>query len=114
MKKVKESPNDGGLSPKEVARLRSAIRMVWQRCSHARKLCQKRCLTEDGFSKCESCDNVVPKIQVDHKIPAGSFDAGYIKRMFCASSELQALCQVCHTYKTKEERKRAKNNLPKT
>jgi len=105
--KKKHPANDGGLSPREIAKLRSGIRMVWQRTSHARKLVQKRCLTPEGFSKCEGCGTVVAKVAIDHIVPCGAFNSGYIKRMFVSSKDLQGLCKTCHDAKTKKERKRA-------
>lgn len=106
MKKPKVPPNDGGLSAKEIAKLRSAIRMVWQRGSYARKLTIKRCLDMQGFPQCDYCDSTVPKIYVDHIVPCGAFDGGYIERMFVSTEGLQGLCKKCHDRKTKEERKK--------
>lgn len=104
MTKKKPKPEKiDGLGPDDLKKLRAAIRQVWM-WSHARRLCLKRALTEDGFARCEGCAQVVPKVYPDHIIPAGRLDAGFIKRMFVSSSGLQALCAKCHRKKTKEER----------
>lgn len=97
---------DGGLNSKQLTRLRAAIRDVW-RYSYARKLCETRCLDTGGFPRCENCGKKVPKIQVDHVLPCGDvLSHGYIERMFCPSTGLQALCPVCHKIKTKDDKKR--------
>ena len=92
-----------GLSAKDVAKIRSAIRQVWHR-SHVRKLCIKRATGKDGFMRCEKCAKKVPKIHVDHTLAVGKVDGGFIKRLFCSSKHLQALCDRCHRAKTKQER----------
>lgn len=106
-KKKKVEPVDG-LSPKDIAKIRGAIRLVWHR-SHARKLCVKRCIGLDGFSYCEQCGEKSPKVFIDHRIRVGDVDAGFIERLFCSSMGLQALCSNCHKIKTKEERLAAKS-----
>lgn len=107
MPKPKE-PKIDGLSPGDIKNIRSAIRKVWQ-WSHPRKLCLKRC-TENGWSVCESCHRVTPKIFVDHKVPVGDVDGGFIERLFCPSSGLQGYCKTCHDDKTKGERNEKRRN----
>lgn len=92
-----------GLGPRDIKRLRSHIRTVWG-WSYARKLCVQRCLVEGGFSRCEQCKQIVPKIYPDHIIPCGDVDEGYIARMFVPSRFLQGLCNKCHNAKTNDER----------
>lgn len=93
-----------GLGPKDVKRIRSALRDVW-RWNHARNLVIKRCLIANGFSKCEKCKKKCPKVFVDHKKACGDVrEPDYIKRMFIPSKFLQGLCQKCHSVKTKKER----------
>lgn len=108
-KKVKKQKPDkiDGLSPEDIARIRIAIRQVWS-WSYPRKLCLKRCTKEDGFSYCEKCKVMCPKIKIDHIVAVGDVNAGFIKRLFCPSSGLMALCSDCHNLKTREERKNAK------
>ncbi len=102
---LKKIPQDGGLTPEVIQRLRTAIRQVWSWTSHPRRLCLKRALVEDGFSKCEGCQKIVPKVYADHVIPVGKLDAGYFDRLFVASKDLQALCAKCHNAKTRQEKK---------
>lgn len=94
-----------GLSADDRKKLRSAIRQVWS-WSYPRRLCVKRATDhETGFATCEQCGKTVAKIYPDHIKPVGELSDGYIERMFCPSSELQALCSKCHARKTREERK---------
>lgn len=107
-KKEKAAPVDGGLSVKEKKSLRDAIRQIWYRQSYARKLVVKRCLVEGGFSRCELCLEVCPKIAVDHTTPCGTLDSGFIERCFVSSDVLQGLCKRCHAAKTKQDKVREK------
>jgi hypothetical protein len=99
-----------GLGPTEIKKLRNACRLVWHR-SHVRKICVQRSIGKDGFHRCELCKKKTPQIKIDHKIKVGDLDGGFIKRLFCPSSGLQALCKHCHDAKTKEERRQAKEEL---
>lgn len=92
-----------GLGEGDLKKLRSAIRLIWHR-SYPRRLCLKRALTPEGFSKCEQCQEVVPQVTVDHLVPCGTLDGGFIDRMFCPSSGLQALCKKCHSVRTRAQR----------
>lgn len=92
-----------GLSPKDIENIRKAIRQVWF-WSHPWRLCKARAVGKDGFSYCESCKQRVPKVFVDHIKAVGLVDAGFIARLFCPSSQLQALCKKCHDFKTKVEK----------
>lgn len=92
-----------GLGPYEIKRIRSAVRLVWQR-SHARALVVKRCTDKDGFQRCEKCKKRTPSLKVDHIQNVGDVDNGFITRMFVPSSKLQGLCKYCHNEKTKFER----------
>lgn len=107
MKREKLKPTDG-LGPYEIKRLRSALRQCWHRC-RARKLCVDRCTNKkDGFTYCELCKAMTPKLKVDHIKAVGEMDAGHIFRLFCPSKFLQGLCKTCHDEKTKQERKELK------
>jgi hypothetical protein len=97
-----------GLGPEDIKKIRSAIRLVWQRSSYARKLCVTRSTHKDGFPRCEKCKGKVPKIYVDHIEPVGDLDDGFIPRLWCSSDRLQALCKKCHDEKTKLERQSKK------
>lgn len=103
MKKTKEKVD--GLSRNDIAKIRIAIRKVWQ-WSHPRRLAIKRATLDNDYFACEGCGEIVPKIYVDHIVQVGDVDAGFIGRLFCSSSGLQAICKKCHAVKTKEERKR--------
>jgi hypothetical protein len=97
---------DGELTATDIKQIRSALRQVWGRSSLARKLCIKRATGKDGFAKCELCKKKVPKVAVDHIQALGDVQApDYIKRLWCHSSKLQALCLSCHGKKTRAERK---------
>lgn len=101
-------PKIDGLSPADIAKIRTAIRQVWH-WSYPRKLCVARCTGKDGFQKCEKCKKRAPKVFVDHIINVGDVDGGFIARLFCPSSELQGLCAECHRLKTALERKAKKD-----
>lgn len=108
MKKKKPEKVDG-LGPEDKKKLRTAIRQVWS-WSHARRLCVSRATDKStGFATCEGCFAIVAKIYPDHIKPVGELTEGFIERMFCPSSGLQALCKVCHGKKTRQENKAGKS-----
>lgn len=99
----KMQPTDG-LGPKEISKIRSALRQVWQR-SKAWKVVKQRCTSIYGWLHCEKCQEKVPQIFVDHIEKCGTpLDPGYIERLMVPSSKLQGLCKKCHNAKTKQER----------
>lgn len=105
MAKKKPKEKVDGLSPDNKAKVRSAIRQVWQRSSYARKLAKERCIDEDGFFRCEECKKRVPEIQIDHIKPCGDLlSKGFIERLFCSSDNLRGLCKKCHKIKTAEDK----------
>jgi hypothetical protein len=111
-KREKAAPMDG-LGPRERKKIDSAMRQVWYR-SKARALCVKRCTNGDGFTVCEQCGQITPKIKIDHVIPCGPVDShGFMIRLFCPSHGLQALCKKCHDIKTKLERQVKKDTSQK-
>lgn len=96
-------PKVDGISAKNIAQIRTAIRRVWA-WSTPRKLVIERCTGKDGWQYCEKCKKKAPKIFVDHIEACGDvLDGGYIQRMFTPSKNLQGLCKKCHDVKTKEE-----------
>lgn len=102
---------DGGVSPKQVQQLRSAIRQVWS-WSYARKACIARATDAKGFGRCELCKKRVPKLFADHlKMMGDVLSPTYIKRMFASSKHLQAICKKCHDKKTREERRFLKDGF---
>jgi 5-methylcytosine-specific restriction endonuclease McrA len=61
--------------------------------------------------QCAECLNYFPdkKVNVDHKIPAGTLRCsndlpGFVERLFCEADNLQVLCSACHDKKTKDEK----------
>lgn len=105
MTKKKKPEKFDGLGPDDKKKLRTAIRQVWS-WSHARRLCVARATDKvTGFATCEGCLATVAKIYPDHIKPVGELTEGFIERMFCPSSGLQALCIRCHRKKTNVERK---------
>lgn len=109
-KRTKIEKTDG-LGPLEKKKLRAAIRQVWHR-SHARRLALARVTDKAGFVRCEGCPRKrLPKVTVDHIVPAGEVDSGFIDRMFVPSTGLRCLCKECHRAKTNAEnrQRRAKN-----
>lgn len=105
MKRKKEKLD--GLSPDDLRKIRTAIRQIWHR-SYPRRIASKRSVGADGFSYCDQCSQMVPKVFVDHIIPVGDLLDGGIVRMFCPSTGLQNLCKRCHDQKTKSERQKKK------
>ena len=95
---------DGGMSKKDIEAIRRAVRQVWSWKSHARKICLARAVGADGFPRCEECKKKVPKVFADHIEPVGDVDDGFLKRLWCSSKELQAICKKCHDKKTAGER----------
>lgn len=72
--------------------------------------------------RCELCESEFTQkdIQVDHKKPVVDPKKGFttwddfIERLFCESSNLQAICKECHSVKTaKEKAVRNKNKKDK-
>lgn len=100
-KKKKEKVD--GLSSSDITKIRSAIRKVWH-WSYPKKLATARAVGKDGFSYCEKCKKRSPKVFIDHIKNVGDVDDGFIKRLFCCSKGLQALCKKCHQIKTNQER----------
>lgn len=98
-KAKKDAENIDGLGPKDLRRIRAALRDAW-RWSVPRKLCLARAIGPDGFPRCEACKRKVPQVTADHVTPVGEIDSGVIERMWCPSAKLRALCKKCHRVKT--------------
>lgn len=108
-KKKQKIAKIDGMGPREIAIIRNANRKIWYQSSYARKLCVKRSIGPDGFPFCEKCKKTVPKNYIDHIVRVGNVDSGFLKRLWCSSKGLQALCKQCHDAKTKEENQDAKD-----
>ena len=104
-KKRKEKKTDtDGLGPKELRRIRTALRQVWS-WSLAHRLVRKRCqILGTDFARCEKCKQRAAKVYVDHINRLGAVDKGFIERLFVPSAKLQGLCRACHGAKTRLER----------
>lgn len=87
----------------------AAFRRVF-RWSPERRACLKVAERNDGY-ECASCALIVDKKQtaVDHISAVVDPERGfsgwddYAKRLFCGRSNLQVLCKVCHSAKSKAE-----------
>lgn len=105
----------------------SAARKIW-RWSAERRQVLSRCKLGKGW-KCELCGVVglvtekilkngkkrkVMPVQVDHIDPVGEepvtwLEVGpWLKRLFCAITNLQCICRECHQTKTNKERSERK------
>jgi len=108
-KKKKETlPQVDGLGPKDLKRIRWALRRAWS-WSYPRRLALARAMHADGCPRCEnkkcpSKGKPVPKVYPDHIKRVGEVDEGFIARLWCPSKGLQALCSKCHGAKTRLEK----------
>jgi 5-methylcytosine-specific restriction endonuclease McrA len=98
--------------------IRSALRQKsrwWKPIAQAKakaKRAYKGPLKRQKFEyQCAECLQWFPdkKINVDHKIPAGTLRCandlpGFIERLFCEVDNLQVLCSQCHNKKTQHEK----------
>lgn len=99
-----------GIGPKDIKQIRIKLRQIWS-WSQPRKLVVKRCSINGGeYSRCEKCKRKCAKVYVDHIERVGDVDEGFIKRLWVPSKYLQGLCKKCHAVKTRDERRKAKNN----
>lgn len=96
------------ISEKDLKRIRTALRNVW-RYSFSRRLCELKADIGEGYSRCQLCGFIVPKVYVDHIEPVGTIDARIIERLFVPSTKMQALCKKCHGEKTKRDNKKIKD-----
>lgn len=101
--KIKPQKVDG-LGPEDIKKIVRVLRQVWS-WGHAWRLVKKRCDIGEGYARCEGCKKKVPKVYVDHIVAIGTFDEGYIGRLFVPSTQMQGLCQNCHKVKTKADLK---------
>lgn len=97
--------------------LRRAFFRFWERTKAL-----QAARVDRGLYQCAGC-KVVAKIEghhIDHISPVVDPKVGfvdwntYISRLFCSADNLQLLCKICHTTKTKleqEERKAAKTGI---
>lgn len=89
-------------------RLYPVLRRAWF-YSPERKEALRGALVSPGIYRCVICRNGFPKefIDIDHRDPIGPIPGSknalpgatwdeYIRRMFCSSGYLRALCKDCH------------------
>lgn len=128
------------ISVKERNLIKGAIRRVFSRSDLRKKVVDltiMRGYTNPDrprvkkWSMCSMCDELTPtyKIQVDHIEPIVPLDSSLadmswdtvIDRVWCEENNLQAVCETCHNFKSKEEnfirrknkKEKMKNGTPK-
>jgi hypothetical protein len=100
--KARESARRDCLNEDDKRNIIKALRKIWH-WSHSRRLVLRRCELENDYFRCEGCRKRAPKLGVDHIQAVGTFDGGYIERLFVPSDKLQGLCKKCHKKKTKKD-----------
>jgi 5-methylcytosine-specific restriction endonuclease McrA len=112
------------ISKREQGLLKGAIRRVFSRSDLRRKVVEAsvdRTITDPSRPRvkvwciCRECHKPTPKsyMIVDHKDPLIPLDSSFedmsldtvVDRAWCDENNLQALCEDCHTIKTKAENK---------
>jgi 5-methylcytosine-specific restriction endonuclease McrA len=93
-----------------------AIRRIWFH-SPLRREVMKRAKVDEYF-RCEKCRGLQEKVHIDHINPCVPLTgwAGYdvfITNLFCDPSQLQVICEKCHSKKTQDEVKTRKENRAK-
>ena len=112
------------IDKKDLIQLRTALRQAFIRSKYRAAFLKtkrievikykkdgKPCKRPGVFYKCEKCLELVKSenLNVDHIKCIGSFKDileffDFFLRVFCAFSNLQVLCKICHSRKTKFER----------
>ena len=88
-------------------KLRSAS-LLWP----ARQDVYDRIRVERGKYKCEICEEIFKRkeIDIDHVEPVIDIQIGfidwntYIENLFCEADNLQGICKSCHSVKTEQEK----------
>jgi 5-methylcytosine-specific restriction endonuclease McrA len=103
-----------------VPRLRNAARAIW-RGSPMRRQAKKRAMVDKENALCVNCNEIKPieLFQVDHLIDATPDDSvltidnmgEFIKRLFCPTEGLVAICKKCHAIKTKNNKSKKSKKL---
>lgn len=97
------------------SKIRSALRKIWL-YSPERRAAKSRCRVGIGKYRCEQCDKIVKKIEIDHLTPLGATPGsrlssssttwdGLINALFCPASGMRGLCNACHSEVTLKQRK---------
>ena len=102
-----------GFNDADKKNVRRVLRQAWS-WSFSRKLVEKRCALPNGYAKCEQCKKKVPKVFIDHIKAIGVVDAGFLMRLFVPSNQMQGLCKICHSLKTKTDNAKTRKTKAKT
>lgn len=97
----------------------AALRKIWF-YSELRQNAAKA-VKEGSRYRCQMCNELHEKIQIDHIIPVGSAKNAYgdydwntfiDKLLYCTPENLQALCKECHSAKSAVDNKLIKKKKP--
>lgn len=118
--------NNPRITPKERGLLKGAIRRVFSRSDLRRKVLDLSEVSHSDplrprvrkWSKCATCGKPTPKYLtvIDHIDPVIPVDSSFehmsldtvVDRLWCEEINLQPICEVCHTAKTKIEKDQRK------
>lgn len=106
------------LSPQQLARIKQVLRTLWMKSPDRYAVLKdaKRRVPVGYyknkntkwkvFFECASCNQLVEKVAVDHRIPVEPSKnlQQYSEKLFCSRENLQPLCTECHQLKTAKER----------
>lgn len=98
--------------------LRSALRSAWSKYPPKYTVLAKAKRKSESNNKrlkwefqCKECGlwHAQKEVSVDHITPAGTLRTfedlpEFCRKLFCSEEELQVLCSVCHSEKTRQER----------
>jgi hypothetical protein len=93
-----------------------AVRRLWFHSPLRREAVNRAKV--DEYYRCEKCRGLQEKVYIDHITPCvpvtgwEGYDV-FINNLFCDPSQLQAICERCHSKKTAEEGKSRKENRAK-
>lgn len=123
--------NNPRITAKDRGLIKAAFRRAFSRSALRKQVIEASIVPHVDLSRprvkswglCQECKTPTPKsyLIVDHIAPVIPLDKSFEEmtldevadRMWCWANNLQALCQICHLTKTKEEnkiRKSYKNN----
>ena len=112
------------IEKKDLTQLRTAFRQAFMRSKYKKAFLDRHRVESPTYKKdgslskkisvdweCACCGEMVKSdnLNVDHIEPIGSFKSieevvDFFFRVFCAFDNLQILCKICHSRKTKYER----------
>lgn len=116
---AKKKKNDNPISSTKDSRFRSFLMSHLRRASRFWRpsdVCIDKSKIVRGCHRCNICQNTFKRkdMKKDHKdpvVPVSGFTTwdDIIERLFVGEEGWQAICQECHTKKTKEENEQRKN-----